>query len=65
MTELLRTEDLKKSFGHLRAVDGVDIHIDADALTSVIGANDGRERIRINMNVLWPSAGSGRRGHAY
>lgn len=49
MTELLRTEDLKKSFGRLRAVDGVDLHFESDALTSIIGPNGAGKTTLINL----------------
>ena len=49
MTELLRTESLEKSFGHLRAVNGVNVHFEADALTSIIGPNGAGKTTLINL----------------
>jgi branched-chain amino acid transport system ATP-binding protein len=49
MTELLRTEGLRKAFGHFTAVDGVDIHFTADALTSIIGPNGAGKTTLINL----------------
>ena len=49
MTELLRTEGLRKAFGHFTAVDGVDIHFTADALTSIIGPNGAGKTTMINL----------------
>ena len=49
MTELLRTDDIKKAFGHFKAVDGVNIHFTADALTSIIGPNGAGKTTLINL----------------
>jgi len=49
MTELLRTEGLRKAFGHFTAVDGVNIHFTADALTSIIGPNGAGKTTLINL----------------
>ena len=49
MTELLRTENLRKSFGHFTAVDGVNINFNADALTSIIGPNGAGKTTLINL----------------
>jgi branched-chain amino acid transport system ATP-binding protein len=49
MTELLRTEGLRKAFGHFMALDGVDIRFDADALTSLIGPNGAGKTTLINL----------------
>lgn len=49
MTELLRTEDLSKAFGHFKAVDGVNIHFTADPLTSIIGPNGAGKTTLINL----------------
>lgn len=49
MTELLRTEGLRKAFGHFMAVDGVDIHFTADTLTSIIGPNGAGKTTLINL----------------
>jgi branched-chain amino acid transport system ATP-binding protein len=49
LTELLKTENLKKSFGRLRAVDGVAIRFDAETLTSIIGPNGAGKTTLINL----------------
>ena len=49
MTDLLRTEGLRKAFGHFTAVDGVNIHFTADALTSIIGPNGAGKTTLINL----------------
>jgi branched-chain amino acid transport system ATP-binding protein len=49
MTELLRTEDLRKAFGHFTAVDGVNIHFTVEALTSIIGPNGAGKTTLINL----------------
>jgi branched-chain amino acid transport system ATP-binding protein len=49
MTELLRTEDLRKAFGHFTAVDGVGIHFAEDMLTSIIGPNGAGKTTLINL----------------
>jgi branched-chain amino acid transport system ATP-binding protein len=49
MTELLRTESLRKDFGHFTAVDGVSIHFTGDALTSIIGPNGAGKTTLINL----------------
>jgi len=49
MTELLTTEGLRKAFGHFTAVDGVNIHFTADALTSIIGPNGAGKTTLINL----------------
>ena len=49
MTELLKTEDLKKAFGHFTAVNGVNIHFTTDMLTSIIGPNGAGKTTLINL----------------
>lgn len=49
MPELLRTEGLRKAFGHFKAVDGVNINFTADALTSIIGPNGAGKTTLINL----------------
>ena len=39
MTTVLETENLKRQFGKLMAVDGVSVSIDSDDVTSIIGPN--------------------------
>jgi branched-chain amino acid transport system ATP-binding protein len=49
MTELLRTEGLRKAFGHFTAVDGVGIHFTENMLTSIIGPNGAGKTTLINL----------------
>ena len=49
MTELLRTEDLSKAFGHFIAVDSVTINFTMDTLTSIIGPNGAGKTTLINL----------------
>jgi branched-chain amino acid transport system ATP-binding protein len=49
VSELLRTENLRKAFGHFTAVDGVNLHFSADALTSIIGPNGAGKTTLINL----------------
>ena len=57
--ELLRTEGLHKSFGEVRAVDGVDLELKEGVLTAIIGPNGAGKTTFINLlsgNFL-PDAG--------
>jgi len=47
--ELLRTEGLRKRFGELAAVDGVDLALPAGRLTAVIGPNGAGKTTLINL----------------
>jgi branched-chain amino acid transport system ATP-binding protein len=49
MTELLRTEGLRKVFGHFTAVDDVSANFTADALVSIIGPNGAGKTTLINL----------------
>ncbi len=49
MTDLLRTEGLRKAFGHFTAVDGVSLHFTKDVLTSIIGPNGAGKTTLINL----------------
>lgn len=49
MTEILRTEGLRKSFGELAAVDGVDLTLQEGMLTSIIGPNGAGKTTLINL----------------
>jgi len=49
MSELLRTEGLRKCFGDLAAVDGVNLNLEADVLTSIIGPNGAGKTTLINL----------------
>ena len=60
MTTVLKTEDLRKQFGELTAVDDVSIEIDDGAITSIIGPNGAGKTTFYNLltGVLQPTAGS-------
>ena len=60
MTTVLKTEDLRKQFGELTAVDGVSIEIDDGEITSIIGPNGAGKTTFYNLltGVLRPTAGS-------
>ncbi len=60
MTTVLKTEDLRKQFGELTAVDGVSIEIDDSEITSIIGPNGAGKTTFYNLltGVLRPTAGS-------
>ncbi|GAB3419306.1 ABC transporter ATP-binding protein [Haloparvum alkalitolerans] len=60
MTTVLKTEDLRKQFGELTAVDGVSIEIDDSEITSIIGPNGAGKTTFYNLltGVLQPTAGS-------
>jgi branched-chain amino acid transport system ATP-binding protein len=48
-SELLRTEGLRKSFGVVHAVDGVDLRLDEGVLTAVIGPNGAGKTTLVNL----------------
>jgi branched-chain amino acid transport system ATP-binding protein len=55
MTDLLRTEKLRKYFGVVSAADDIDLQIDEGVLTSIIGPNGAGKTTLINLltgNVL-------------
>jgi len=55
MTDLLRTEKLRKYFGVVSAADDIDLQIDEGVLTSIIGPNGAGKTTIINLltgNVL-------------
>jgi branched-chain amino acid transport system ATP-binding protein len=55
MTDLLRTEKLRKYFGVVSAADNIDLQIDEGVLTSIIGPNGAGKTTLINLltgNVL-------------
>jgi branched-chain amino acid transport system ATP-binding protein len=59
MAVLLRTEGLTRAFGALRAVDGVDLAVEAGALHAVIGPNGAGKTTLFNLvtGEVPPSAG--------
>lgn len=59
MSEILRTEALRKSFGKLAAVDGVDLRLMEGVLTAVIGPNGAGKTTLINLlsGALPPDSG--------
>ncbi len=59
MSEILRTEALRKSFGELAAVDGVDLCLAEGELTAVIGPNGAGKTTLINLlsGALAPDSG--------
>jgi branched-chain amino acid transport system ATP-binding protein len=60
MTELLRSEGLRKRFGELAAVDGVDLTLPAGRLTAIIGPNGAGKTTLINLvtGALAPDSGA-------
>jgi len=55
MTDLLRTEKLRKYFGVVSATDDIDLQIDEGVLTSIIGPNGAGKTTLINLltgNIL-------------
>jgi branched-chain amino acid transport system ATP-binding protein len=56
---ILTTEGLVKNFGGLRAVDGLDLRIEAGKLTSVIGPNGAGKTTLFNLitGMIRPDAG--------
>ncbi|MES3162107.1 MAG: ABC transporter ATP-binding protein [Halorubrum sp.] len=60
MTTVLKTEDLRKQFGELTAVDDVSIEIDDDEITSIIGPNGAGKTTFYNLltGVLEPTTGA-------
>ncbi len=59
MSELLRTEGLRKAFGELTAVDGVDLRLADGELAAIIGPNGAGKTTLINLlsGALIPDAG--------
>jgi branched-chain amino acid transport system ATP-binding protein len=49
MSELLRTEKLRKYFGVVSAADNIDLHIEEGVLTSIIGPNGAGKTTLINL----------------
>ncbi|HKZ76666.1 MAG TPA: ATP-binding cassette domain-containing protein, partial [Actinomycetota bacterium] len=59
MTELLRAEGLRKDFGELTAVAGVDLALPRGRLTAIIGPNGAGKTTLINLltGAFPPDAG--------
>ena len=59
MTSILETRALSKHFGGLRAVDGVDLHIQQGVFHSIIGPNGAGKTTLFNLlsSTLKPTAG--------
>lgn len=59
MTTVLRTEELRREFGALRAVDDVSVAIDSADITSIIGPNGAGKTTFYNLlsGQLEPTAG--------
>ncbi|HMK51242.1 MAG TPA: ATP-binding cassette domain-containing protein, partial [Thermodesulfobacteriota bacterium] len=49
MSDLLRTEKLRKYFGVVSAADNVDLQIEEGVLTSIIGPNGAGKTTLINL----------------
>jgi branched-chain amino acid transport system ATP-binding protein len=60
MQGLLIAQDLKKSFGGLHAVDGVNLRVGADEIISIMGPNGAGKTTLLNLlsGVSRPSGGS-------
>jgi len=60
VTTVLKTENLRKQFGELTAVDGVSIEIDDSEITSIIGPNGAGKTTFYNLltGVLQPTDGA-------
>lgn len=60
MTTVLKTEDLRRQFGDLVAVDDVSLEIHREDITSIIGPNGAGKTTFYNLltGVLEPTAGS-------
>lgn len=59
MNDILRTEALRKSFGELTAVDGVDLRLTEGMITAIIGPNGAGKTTLINLlsGALPPDSG--------
>ncbi len=61
---VLRTEGLRKSFGEMRAVDGVDFVVGDQQLVALVGSNGAGKTTLVNLisGLLMPDAGTVRFG---
>src|SRR5262245_22411745 len=57
---MIRTHGLRKTFGTLDAVQGLDLHVKEGSATALVGANGAGKSttIRVIMNLLQPDSGS-------
>jgi amino acid/amide ABC transporter ATP-binding protein 1, HAAT family (TC 3.A.1.4.-) len=60
MSTVLRTQDLRREFGDVVAVDGVSLTFDDAEITSIIGPNGAGKTTFYNLltGVLSPTAGT-------
>jgi ABC-2 type transport system ATP-binding protein len=56
---MIRTQGLRKTFGTLDAVQGLDLHVKEGSATALVGANGAGKSttIRVIMNLLQPDSG--------
>jgi ABC-2 type transport system ATP-binding protein len=57
---MIRTHGLRKTFGKLDAVQGLDLHVKQGSATALVGANGAGKSttMRLIMNLLQPDSGS-------
>jgi ABC-2 type transport system ATP-binding protein len=57
---MIRTHGLRKTFGKLDAVQGLDLHVKEGSATALVGANGAGKSttIRLIMNLLQPDSGT-------
>jgi len=57
---MIHTQGLRKTFGKLDAVQGLDLHVKEGSATALVGANGAGKStaIRLIMNLLTPDSGS-------
>lgn len=60
MTEILRVENLSKSFGHLKAVDDLNFVVESGKLFAFLGQNGAGKSTTINMLIGTLSADNGK-----
>ena len=60
MDLVVETHDLRKHFGTIHAVDGVDLSVDAGEIYGLIGPNGSGKTtlIRLILGLLLPTSGS-------